>query len=270
MPAPALILHPVPALADNYIWLLHSGQDGHPALVVDPGDASPVEAALDDRGLTLGAILVTHHHADHTQGIARMRARWPQLRVLGPADEAIDGLTERVRDGDEVDLAGQRLRVWAVPGHTAGHIAYVIDRPSDDGAPIVFCGDTLFSAGCGRLFEGSPAQMQASLARLRSLPGATRVCCTHEYTLANLRFARAVDPDNAALAAREAACQALRAAGQPTLPSTVALECQTNPFLRWDAPSVQQAARRRAPHPADGDDAVAVFTALRRWKDEFR
>lgn len=270
MHAPALILHPVPALADNYIWLLHSGQDGDAALVVDPGDASPVETALNDRGLTLGAILVTHHHGDHTGGIARLRAHWPQARVIGPAHEAIAGLTEQVDDGDRLQVAGQQLDVLSVPGHTAGHVAYLLAAPSDGSVPILFCGDTLFSAGCGRLFEGSPAQMQASLARLRDLPEATRVCCTHEYTLTNLRFARHVEPDNPALIDRQTECERLRAQDRPTLPSVLAVEQATNPFLRWDAPGVIQATRQRAPSPAASADAVAVFTALRAWKDEFR
>ena len=270
MPPSALFLSPLPALTDNYIWLLHSGQEGRQALAVDPGDASPLEQALDAQGLSLAVILVTHHHGDHVGGIARLRQRWPAVRVIGPAHEAIDTLTERVQGGDTVQALGQHLRVLDVPGHTAGHIAFVIDAPSDGSAPLLFCGDTLFAAGCGRLFEGTPAQMQASLAQLAALPCATRVCCTHEYTLDNLRFARAVEPDHPALLQRQTECQALRAQGLPTLPSTLGLEQATNPFLRWAEPSVIQAAMQRAPQAATGTDPVAVFAALRAWKNVFR
>jgi len=270
MPPSALFLSPLPALTDNYIWLLHAGQEGRQALAVDPGEASALEQALDAQGLSLETILVTHHHGDHVGGIARLRQRWPAVRVIGPAHEAIDPLTERVQGGSVVQALGQTLRVLDVPGHTAGHIAYVIDRPSDGSAPLLFCGDTLFAAGCGRLFEGTPAQMQHSLAQLAALPPDTRVCCTHEYTLDNLRFARAVEPDNAALQRRQIDCQALRRQGQPTLPSTIGLEQATNPFLRWAEPSVIQAASQRAPQAATGTDPVAVFTALRAWKNEFR
>lgn len=270
MPPSALFLSPLPALTDNYIWLLQSGQEGRQALAVDPGEAGPLEQALDAQGLSLETILVTHHHGDHVGGLARLRARWPGLRVIGPAGEAIEGLTERVQGGDRVHALGQAWRVLDVPGHTAGHVAYVLDAPSDGSAPVLFCGDTLFAAGCGRLFEGTPAQMQASLAQLAALPPTTRVCCTHEYTLDNLRFARCVEPDSDALRQRQAECDTLRSQGRPTLPSTMALEQATNPFLRWAEPGVIQAATQRAPQPALGSDPVAVFTALRAWKNVFR
>jgi len=261
-----LVLTPVPAFADNYIWLLVCGSQ---ALAVDPGDAAPLEQALDARGLSLAAILVTHHHGDHVGGLPRLRQRFPDAVVIGPADEAIDGLSDRVRGGDVREALGQRLRVLDVPGHTAGHIAFVIDAPSDGGAPLLFCGDTLFAAGCGRLFEGTAAQLQASLAQLAALPGATRVCCTHEYTLGNLRFALAVEPGNAALQARRQVEQARRDAGQPTLPSSIALELATNPFLRCTEAAVREAARERAPAAAVDDSPLAVFTALRQWKNQF-
>lgn len=261
-----LSLLPVAAFSDNYIWLLHDGQT---ALAVDPGDAAPLEAALAAHRLALAGILVTHHHPDHVGGLAALRRERPGLRVIGPASEAIDGLTERVHGGQSVQLLGQQLRVLDVPGHTAGHLAYVIDGPSDGSAPLLFCGDTLFAAGCGRLFEGTPAQMLRSLSTLAALPPATRVCCTHEYTLANLRFALAVEPGNPKLHERLQREQARRDALQPTLPSSIALELDTNPFLRCTEAEVQAAARERAPQPAPDVDPLAVFTALRQWKNQF-
>lgn len=259
-----LSLLPVAAFSDNYIWLLHDGQT---ALAVDPGNAAPLEAALAAHRLALAGILVTHHHPDHVGGLAALRRERPGLRVIGPASEAIDGLTERVHGGQSVQLLGQQLRVLDVPGHTAGHLAYVIDGPSDGSAPLLFCGDTLFAAGCGRLFEGTPAQMHHSLSKLTALPADTRVCCTHEYTLSNLRFAAAVEPGNRARADYDARCQALRAEGQPTLPSRIGLERQVNPFLRCTEPEVMAAARAQG---AAGDDAVSVLAALREWKNGYR
>ncbi|MFN4116497.1 MAG: hydroxyacylglutathione hydrolase, partial [Inhella sp.] len=231
-------------------------------------DAAPLEARLATLGLPLRTILVTHHHGDHTGGLQRLAARYPDCEIVGPAGEAIAGLQRGLSGGDTLHALGQQIRVLDVPGHTAGHIAYVIDAPSDGGAALLFCGDTLFAAGCGRLFEGSPAQMLASLKTLAALPPTTRVCCTHEYTLANLRFARALEPDNATLAAREALERAKRDAGQPTLPSSMALEMATNPFLRCTAPALRAAAAR-APQPASDGSELAVFTALRAWKNQF-
>jgi len=254
-------LVPLPAFSDNYIWMLHDGQS---AVVVDPGDDAPVRQAVADSGLCLQAILVTHHHADHVGGVAALRADFG-VPVYGPAGEAIPGPYEPLADGDVVDVLGLRFEVLDVPGHTAGHIAY---RQLGDGPGLLlFCGDTLFSGGCGRLFEGTPAQMHQSLQRLAALPGDTRVCCTHEYTLSNLRFAAAVEPDNADLMAYTARCVAQREAGHPTLPSTMSLERQINPFLRCDVPAVMEAARL---HGAANDDVVEVFAKLRRWKDGFR
>ena len=251
----------LPAFNDNYLWLLHDGQQ---ALVVDPGDAAPVRAALERLALRLASILVTHHHADHTGGVAELRAE-TGARVFGPARERIPQPYTPLQGGDVVQTLGVSFRVIGVPGHTAGHIAYFADDVA--GAPLLFCGDTLFSGGCGRLFEGTPAQMLASLDALAALPGDTRVCCAHEYTLGNLRFARAVEPGNQALADYEQQCQRLRAGGQPTLPSSVGTERAINPFLRSREPAVIQSVRLHAPQATD---EVAVFAALRQWKNEFK
>jgi hydroxyacylglutathione hydrolase len=255
-----MTLTALPAFSDNYIWMLHDGRD---AIVVDPGDAAPVKAALSSQGLRLAGILVTHHHPDHVGGVADLL---PLLQgpVYGPAHEALPVPVQPLEDGQRVQLAGLAFDVLAVPGHTAGHIAYA---QRDAEAPLLFCGDTLFSAGCGRLFEGTPAQMHASLARLAALPGDTRVCCAHEYTLSNLRFAAAVEPANEEIVAHTAWCEAQRAASRPTLPSRIALERQINPFLRCDVPAVIAAARR---HGAANDSGTEVFAALREWKNNYR
>ena len=246
------------AFADNYIWMLHDGQQ---ALVVDPGEAAPVLEALDVRGLTLSAILVTHHHRDHVGGI---EALLPRLRgeVFGPAREEIPHRTRALRDGDELTWRGLAFRVIDVPGHTAGHIAFWCERAGT--APLLFCGDTLFAGGCGRLFEGTPEQMSNSLQRLAALPGETRVCCAHEYTLANLRFACEVEPGNEALQALRLQCEQLRREGRPTLPSSIDQEIRINPFMRCDRPEVQASALA---HGATSAEAVAVFAALRQWKN---
>ena len=254
-------LLPLPAFTDNYIWMLH---DGHQAIVVDPGDSAPVLQALQHLGLQLKAILVTHHHADHTGGVAELHAA-TGAQVFGPARERIPEPYTPLQCGDVVQTLGVSFRVIDVPGHTAGHIAYFADDVA--GAPLLFCGDTLFSGGCGRLFEGTPAQMLASLDALAALPGDTRVCCAHEYTLGNLRFARAVEPGNQALADYEQHCQRLRAGGQPTLPSSIGTERAINPFLRSREPAVIQSVRSHAPQATD---EVAVFAALRQWKNEFK
>lgn len=255
-------LIPLPAFQDNYLWLLH---DGHRALVVDPGDAQPVLSFLERNELQLEAILVTHHHADHVGGVDAVRDA-TGARVYGPARERIPEPLTRLAEGDAITVLGLRFEVIDVPGHTAGHIAYYC--PQVDGVPLLFCGDTLFSGGCGRLFEGTPEQMLASLEKLSSLPGSTRVCCTHEYTLSNLRFARAVEPDNADLIHYIERCEALRARSQPTLPSTIEQEKRINPFLRTRMAGVAEAARRH--DPAAPQDEVAVFAAIRQWKNEFK
>lgn len=257
-----MTLLPLPAFSDNYIWVLHDGQR---ALVVDPGEASGVSHWLAQNGLTLDTILITHHHADHTGGVVPLREA-TGARVIGPAFEPMPEPLQRVQGGERVQVLGLDFEVLDVPGHTAGHIAfYAADA---GGAPLLFCGDTLFSAGCGRLFEGTPAQMLDSLTRLAALPDHTRVCCTHEYTLANLRFAQTVNPDNAALARYAQACEHQRARNLPTLPSSIGLEKQINPFLRSREPALVQAAL--AHDPATTTEAVSVFATLRAWKNEFR
>ena len=251
----------LPAFEDNYLWFLHDGQR---ALVVDPGDAEPVLEALQRLGLQLQGILVTHHHGDHTRGVAALRQA-TGATVYGPARERIPEPYQALHGGQTVSVLSLGWQVIDVPGHTAGHIAYY--APAVDDAPLLFCGDTLFSGGCGRLFEGTPAQMLASLDALAALPPATRVCCAHEYTLSNLRFALAVEPGNAELINYARQCQQQREQGQSTLPSTIGTERAVNPFLRSRQPAVAQAVRAHAP---SAYDEVAVFAALREWKNSFR
>jgi len=262
---------PVPAFDDNYIWVVSDGQH---AIAVDPGDAGPVRAYLAQRGWRLAAILLTHHHKDHVGGVADLLSG-QDVPVYGPAGEALgsfDSIVMRVAGGDRVHLDAPALdfTVIDVPGHTSGHIAYfeAADPADPTGAPHLFCGDTLFACGCGRLFEGTPAQMLTSLDALAALPGSTQVHCAHEYTLSNIRFALACDPDNAALRdwSREAA--ALRERGVPTLPTTIAHERAVNPFLRAGDQSVQ-AALKSALHETV-TDRLTAFTLMREWKNRFR
>jgi hydroxyacylglutathione hydrolase len=266
-----MTLVPLPAFADNYIWML---QDGTHAIVVDPGQAEPVFDALARDRLQLAAILVTHHHADHTGGVAALREA-TGARVFGPASERIPEPSVPLAQGDHAEALGLRFEVFDIPGHTAGHIAFFLPGDAnrgpagDGGAPLLFCGDTLFSGGCGRLFEGTPAQMLASLDTLAALPDDTRVCCGHEYTLSNLRFARAVEPANDELTHYMARCESLRAAGQPTLPSQLGIERRINPFLRTREATVLQALQVHAGLAADAAQAD-VFAALRQWKNDFR
>lgn len=260
----------LPAFADNYLWLLH--RNGR-AAIVDPGDAQVVQAALDAKQLVLDAILLTHHHADHTGGVGALVDRYG-CRVVGPRAETIAYVTEPVVEGDTPELFDCEFAVLEVPGHTAGHIAYDVAQRG-----VVFCGDTLFAAGCGRLFEGTPAQMWNSLGKLARLPKETEVYCAHEYTLSNLRFARAADPSNAALIEREAHEQSRRARGEATVPFALALEIDTNPFLRAARPELMQHAAQLENDPsisgqigdvASMSDEVRSFAVLRAWKNIFR
>jgi len=250
-------LQALSAFTDNYIWTL--ADTAGRAVVVDPGEAAPVLDAVA-AGLQPVAILLTHHHPDHIGGTAELLRRWPGLPVFAPDDERIDLPCRRVRADDQVDAGEWQFRVLAIPGHTRSHIAFI-------GHGQLFCGDTLFSLGCGRMFEGTPAQMLASLDSLAALPAATRVCCGHEYTLANAAFARVVDPDNAALRRRTEEAIAMRDDDRPTLPSLLGDELAANPFLRIDSPAVRAAvAGRLGREPAD---RVETFAALRSWKDGF-
>ncbi|MDH4562380.1 hydroxyacylglutathione hydrolase [Pseudomonas sp. BN411] len=253
----------LPAFSDNYLWLLQDA-DTRRCAVVDPGDAAPVLAWLDAHpGWTLTDILVTHHHHDHVGGVARLKEA-SGARVLGPAQEKIPARDLALGDGDTVKVLGLDFQVFEVPGHTLGHIAYY---HADNDRPLLFCGDTLFAAGCGRLFEGTPDQMHHSLSRLAALPAATLVFCTHEYTLSNLRFAKAVEPGNHATSERFDTVTRLREQGGISLPSNIALERATNPFLRVAETSVKQIADERVGR--DNATPAEVFAVLRAWKDQF-
>lgn len=256
---PSMDVVPVRAFKDNYIWLLASGRH---AVAVDPGDARPVRAHLQRHGLTLAAILITHHHDDHTGGVAALLTDAP-IPVYAPRNEAYPFAHLAVGEGELIHLPalGLVLEVLEVPGHTRGHVAYY-------GGNMLFCGDTLFGGGCGRVFEGRCQQLYQSLSRLAQLPDATRLYCAHEYTLANLHFAISVDPDNAALRERLMAESRKVAAGRPTLPSTLALEKATNPFLRCHIPSIQAFASQHDPL-ARGNPAT-TFCTIRRLKDDFK
>ncbi|WUR15888.1 hydroxyacylglutathione hydrolase [[Empedobacter] haloabium] len=252
----------VPAFNDNYLWLIH---DGRHAAIVDPGDAGPVLAALERQGLSLHAILLTHHHADHIGGVPQLLQHYA-VPVFGPAGDGIAAVTDPLVEGDTVQVPGLALAltVLDVPGHTKGHIAYV----HEGATPMVFCGDTLFAGGCGRIFEGTPEQMAASLDKLAALPPGTQVYCAHEYTLANLRFAAAVEPDNAALCERIDVDTAKRERGEPTVPSTIGLERATNPFLRYRERAIARTLTQAGKVTLDASP-LAVFTALRQWKNTF-
>ncbi len=249
---------PLPAFKDNYIWTLRAGKY---AAVVDPGEARPVKEYLTREGLTLVAILATHHHPDHVGGIAELVAM-TNVPVFGPKGEPIPALTHPVGQGDKVEIPKLTadFSVLDIPGHTRAHVAYY-------GLESLFCGDTLFACGCGRVFEGTAAQMLDSLSKLAALPDETKVYCGHEYTLANIKFARAVDPDNSVLAAREEKATQLRAAGRPTLPSTLGEERATNPFLRCADPAVVDSANKYLGSRIA--DPVSVFAAIREWKNRF-
>ena len=249
----------LPAFDDNYFWALRSRSG---AVVFDPGDAAVVMGYLHESAQSLYAVLVTHHHWDHIDGIAPLKEQFPDLRVIGPKDARITGVTEFVVEGDSVDLSSElRFDVMETPGHTLSHISYV--RRGE-----LFCGDTMFSLGCGRLFEGSPAQMLHSLDRLAALDDETKMHCSHEYTLANARFAINVDPHNAELKAYITAVRLLRDQGLPSVPTTIKIQRRCNPFLRVDEPAVIASVERHAGRALT--DRTDVFTNLRLWKDSFR
>jgi hydroxyacylglutathione hydrolase len=252
-----LQITPLPALADNYIWMLND--DAGNAVVIDPGDAAVVEKALVDRRLILKAILLTHHHDDHIGGVAALRRSF-DVPVYAPVDERISTATDWVKDHDIIDIEEPccRFEVLWVPGHTLSHVAYL-------GAGALFCGDTLFSLGCGRLFEGTPEQMLASLDRLSALPANTLICGGHEYTQTNARFARTIEPENTHLSLRSDAVAELRARDLPTLPVALASELACNPFLRVDSAGVMNWCRRQG---IDGG-RIDRFAAVRAAKNDF-
>lgn len=249
---------PISAFHDNYIWLLERGNH---AVVVDPGDAEPVLRILTQGPRNLEAILLTHHHPDHVGGVADLVSAY-KPQVFGPASSPFSQIDVRLREGDRIQALGEEFSVFEVPGHTLDHIAFWCLR-----LDALFCGDTLFTCGCGRLFEGTAAQMFNSLKKLAQLPDTTRVYCAHEYTGANIRFALAVEPANQDLVQRSAACASARSRGEPTVPSTLQLEKATNPFLRCAQATVREALVRHRPGTAG--DGAALFAALRAWKDVF-
>jgi len=251
----------VPAFQDNYLWVIH---DGVHAAVVDPGDGTPILAALAEHHLTLAAILLTHHHADHVGGVPLLLQHF-KVPVFGPRYDNIPQVTFPLSEGNTLTLPelNLQLSVLDVPGHTKGHIAYY--APDQE---WLFCGDTLFAGGCGRLFEGTPTEMVASLSKLAALPDATQIFCAHEYTMANLRFANEIEPDNMSLKTRIGREQGKRDLGKPTVPSTIGIEKSTNPFLRFREPHI--AERLIASGHLSSREPIAVFAALREWKNSYR
>ncbi len=258
-----LVIHTIPAFEDNYLWLFHQA-DKRAAFVVDPGDAQPVINCLKAHDLELAGILITHHHPDHTGGIKALLANH-DVPVYGPDSVNIPQINHRLYEGDSINLAGNNFSVLEIPGHTLDHIAYTTSPEGE--SPLVFCGDTLFTAGCGRIFEGSAEQMYQSLQKLAALPDATRIYCAHEYTLSNLAFATTVEPSSQALKNKVAADEKKRELGQPTVPSTLAIERETNPFLRCHLPSLALAASQHTDRKLN--DPVEVMREIRLWKDTF-
>jgi hydroxyacylglutathione hydrolase len=254
-----LQITPLPAFEDNYIWLL-TNPDAAVHVAVDPGDETPVLSWLQEHGGSLAGILITHHHYDHIGGVPELLVSFPGIPVFGPAKSRINGVNRPVREGEQIEIPGlgSRFTVMELPGHTAGHVAYLTEQ-------ALFCGDTLFAGGCGRVFDGTFEQLSASLRRIATLPSDTLIYCAHEYTLANLGFAAWVEPDSQALLRRTREERMKRKRGESTLPSRLDLELATNPFLRTAEPGVIQAAERYAGRPLPGHSAV--FTALRTWKD---
>jgi hydroxyacylglutathione hydrolase len=252
-------IYQFPCLKDNYGVLIHDSRSGATA-AIDAPDPEAVIAAAGSRGWTLTDALVTHHHADHTQGLPGLKARFPQLRIVGPAKESsrIAGLDIAVAEGDFVHVGELAARVIETPGHTAGHIAYYFGEDE-----VAFCGDTLFSLGCGRVFETPLSVMWDSLRKLAELPGETQIYCGHEYTEANARFALTIEPENPELRARAGNVTSLRATGKPTIPTTLSLELATNPFLRAEQQDVQASVGM------PGADPAAVFAEIRSRKDRF-
>lgn len=256
---------PLPAFNDNYIWMLT--KDDYPGMaVVDPGDAEVVLNAIDQYQRPLKAILITHHHPDHTGGVETLAKQF-DIPVYGPDNSPFSGITHPLKTGDDLTLFGDQLHIKEVPGHTLDHITYFNDTVSESAKPQLFSGDTLFLAGCGRLFEGTPAQMLEAMNYFKQLPEETEVYCTHEYSLANLAFAQAVEPHNEAISQSISHSQELRNQNKPTLPSNIATEMQINPFMRSDQTSVQEAAKRYSDSAID--DELATFTVIREWKNNF-
>ena len=260
----ALVIHTIPAFQDNYLWLFHQS-DSKEAFVVDPGDAHVVHEKLKALGLTLGGILITHHHPDHTGGINALLNTYA-VPVYGPHSPHIPQIDQPQSQGSRITLADTSFTVLEIPGHTLDHIAFFAEPTNE--APLVFAGDTLFTAGCGRIFEGTAEQMYTSLEKLNALPSNTRVYCAHEYTLSNLAFAAAVEPDNAAIQNKITTDTAKRAANTPTVPSTLKVERETNPFLRCSSPHVIAAANNRVEQELK--QAVDVLREIRHWKDNFK
>jgi hydroxyacylglutathione hydrolase len=257
----ALTLTALPALSDNYIWIL-SDADRKTAIVVDPGESTPVIKWLEANNLSCAAILITHHHHDHVGGLTDLTAKYT-CPVYAPAINNITETTHAIHSDEKIfiDALNVTFDVLAVPGHTLGHVAYY-------SAPYLFCGDTLFSAGCGRLFEGTAEQMQNSFNKIAALPDDTLICCTHEYTLSNLVFAQAVEPNNQAISYHIEHVKQLRTENKPSLPSSLALEKSINPFLRTRKASVVKAASK---HTGGAVSAGAsTFKAIRQWKDDFK